>query len=304
MSRAPSSGTPIRTAARRLRRQVYRYGVGLGAMLAKQLIAGPERGELVRAVPAGVRHARDPASRKNAGKPADYPRRLDWLERLGMLVGPARLPDQRPGRPSSRRRRRRRRGRPPDVVCRAPVLPGGETVDPAPLPRRAPTEFATPANREAGRSGAGAGDPAHRALIAIAASACVQAPLLVALGLPRRCAFPAVLAMLCLAPGTALLPARGRVELGLVLGASLAASAFVAQSMLWLGVWWPRALLYRLAAVCLPVAARLASPHGQAGPGGFGRAAATALVTVGARCSRLSCSRRCLAWGASLSAPT
>jgi O-antigen biosynthesis protein len=74
---------------RRLRRQVYHYGVGLGAVLAKQLVLGPERRGLVRAVPAGVRYARDPNSRKNAGKPPDYPRQLTWLERLGMLAGPA-----------------------------------------------------------------------------------------------------------------------------------------------------------------------------------------------------------------------
>jgi GT2 family glycosyltransferase len=70
-------------------RQVYRYGVGLGAPLTKQLIAGPDRHALLRAVPAGIRYLRDPTSRKNAGKPAGYPRRLDWLERMGMLVGPA-----------------------------------------------------------------------------------------------------------------------------------------------------------------------------------------------------------------------
>jgi GT2 family glycosyltransferase len=70
------------------RRQVYRYGVALGATLARQLLAGPDRGQLLRAAPAGVRHLRDPASSKNAGKPAGYPRRLDWLERLGMLTGP------------------------------------------------------------------------------------------------------------------------------------------------------------------------------------------------------------------------
>jgi GT2 family glycosyltransferase len=72
----------------RLRRQVYRYGIGLGAMLAKHLIRGPKRLELVCAVPGGLRYLRDPASRKNAGKPADYPARLTWLERLGMLIGP------------------------------------------------------------------------------------------------------------------------------------------------------------------------------------------------------------------------
>jgi GT2 family glycosyltransferase len=72
-----------------VRRQVYRYGIGLAATLTKQVIAGPDRRGLVRAVPAGVRYLRDPTSRKNVGKAAGYPRRLDWLERLGMLVGPA-----------------------------------------------------------------------------------------------------------------------------------------------------------------------------------------------------------------------
>jgi GT2 family glycosyltransferase len=73
----------------KVRRQVYRYGVGLTATLTKQLIAGPDRRALARAVPTGFRYLRDPTSRKNAGKAAGYPRRLDWLERLGMLAGPA-----------------------------------------------------------------------------------------------------------------------------------------------------------------------------------------------------------------------
>jgi O-antigen biosynthesis protein len=72
----------------RLRRQVYRYGVGLGAALAKQLLVGPNRMELLRVVPDGIHYARDPTSRKNLAKPPDYPRRLDWLERLGILMGP------------------------------------------------------------------------------------------------------------------------------------------------------------------------------------------------------------------------
>ncbi|MDQ6816399.1 MAG: glycosyltransferase [Actinomycetota bacterium] len=73
----------------KLRGQVYRYGVGLGAALAKQLLAGPERWQLMRAVPAGIGYLLDPAASKNAGKTTGYPRRLEWLERLGMLVGPA-----------------------------------------------------------------------------------------------------------------------------------------------------------------------------------------------------------------------
>jgi GT2 family glycosyltransferase len=75
--------------AARLMRQAYRYGVGLGSMLAKQLLAGPTRVDLLRAVPAGLRYVRDPGSRKNAGRPAGFPRELVWRERLGMVVGPA-----------------------------------------------------------------------------------------------------------------------------------------------------------------------------------------------------------------------
>ena len=72
-----------------LRRQVYRYGLGLGATLTKQLVAGPDRRQFLRAIPAGIAYARDPNSRKNTGTSAGYPRRLRWLERLGVLVGPA-----------------------------------------------------------------------------------------------------------------------------------------------------------------------------------------------------------------------
>ena len=65
------------------------HGAELGAALAKQVFRGPERLRLLRAVPAGIRYLLDPGSSKNAGKTAGYPRRLEWLERLGMLVGPA-----------------------------------------------------------------------------------------------------------------------------------------------------------------------------------------------------------------------
>lgn len=74
----------------RLDRQAYLYGVGLGALLAKQLLAGPRRVEFLRAVPAGVRYLRGPGSRKNVGKPPDYPARLERLERRGMAAGPFR----------------------------------------------------------------------------------------------------------------------------------------------------------------------------------------------------------------------
>jgi GT2 family glycosyltransferase len=74
--------------ARRLRRQVYRYGIGLTAMLTKQFVTGSERQHLLQCAPAGLRYAVSPTSRKNARKAADRPRLLDALEGVGMAVGP------------------------------------------------------------------------------------------------------------------------------------------------------------------------------------------------------------------------
>jgi glycosyltransferase involved in cell wall biosynthesis len=122
-----------------LRRQVYRYGVGLGAMLGKQLIAGPQRRDFLRAVPAGLRYLRNPGSRKKAGKPANYPRRLTWLKRLGMLVGPiAYLVSAVIVR--ARRLRRRQPPSPRSLRIVRRMVVGGETINvawfrEAPAPR-------------------------------------------------------------------------------------------------------------------------------------------------------------------------
>ncbi len=70
-----------------LRRRVFGYGIGLGAMLTKQLVSGP-RLPLLRAAPRGVRYALDPTSTKNAARGGDYPGKLVRRERLGMLAGP------------------------------------------------------------------------------------------------------------------------------------------------------------------------------------------------------------------------
>jgi GT2 family glycosyltransferase len=72
---------------RELRRHAFDYGVGLAAMLTKQLLE-PERGALLRRVPGGARHLLDPGSAKNATKGPDYPRLLDALELLGIAWGP------------------------------------------------------------------------------------------------------------------------------------------------------------------------------------------------------------------------
>ena len=73
---------------RRLERQVFDYGVGLSAMLTKHLISPDSRREVLRRIPAAVRHLRDPASREQEGECEGYPRRLDAIERVGMLYGP------------------------------------------------------------------------------------------------------------------------------------------------------------------------------------------------------------------------
>jgi Glycosyl transferase family 2 len=105
----------------------------------------------------------------------------------------------------------------------------------------------------------------------VAAAACLVAPALVATGLPGGLRLPAVLALLCLAPGTVLVIALGHragsAEPGLVVGASLGVAAVLAQTMLWLGAWWPKAFLYLLAATCLlPLLARLREPAGPRTP--------------------------------------
>jgi beta-glucanase (GH16 family)/GT2 family glycosyltransferase len=232
----------------KLRRQVYRYGVSLGATLTKQLVAGPERRELLQAVPAGIRYARDKGSPKNAGKTAGYPRRLDWLERLGMLAGPlayltSLLQSVRDPLPPSHAGANGNGHMP---AAERLVLVSGQALPVVDAAQRPPAGA-----RELAKSIA---SPSERALTATAVAACVAAPLLVAVGAPPVARFAAVLALLCLAPGTALIAAlRGRTELGLVLGASLGISTVLAQSMVSLDLWWPRAYLYGVAAACLLV---------------------------------------------------
>jgi GT2 family glycosyltransferase len=224
---------------KRLGRQAYRYGVGMGALLGKQLVRGPERSRLVRAVPAGVRYALDPGSRKNTAKPAGFPRRLDWLERLGMLIGP--LAYLISALWALLRR--------PLDLLRAEVAPA-YTAWLAPR-GRTPIELRVFADRAPARA-AGA-TRTQRWLVLTAALACVAAPLLVVLGAPAIVRLPAVLAVMCLAPGTALLAAtRRRAELGLVLAASLAFTVVVAECMIWLHAWWPTVWLFVLAIACLP----------------------------------------------------
>ena len=72
-----------------LQRMAHGYGVGLGAYLASLVWAEPRLlGDLVRRLPAGVRHMTSRQSEKNRKLRADYPRRLVTSERLGLLRGP------------------------------------------------------------------------------------------------------------------------------------------------------------------------------------------------------------------------
>lgn len=73
-----------------LRRGVFGYGVGLTAYLTKTLFDRPGTGlTMLRRFPAGVRYALDPGSAKNKRRAADFPSELRWLERAGMVAGPA-----------------------------------------------------------------------------------------------------------------------------------------------------------------------------------------------------------------------
>jgi Predicted glycosyltransferases len=72
----------------RLRQQVFDYGVGLGAMLSKQIVLGPNRWAIVSRVPQAIRYFTDPESRKNALRGRTFPRGLSRLERAGLLYGP------------------------------------------------------------------------------------------------------------------------------------------------------------------------------------------------------------------------
>jgi GT2 family glycosyltransferase len=79
-----------RREVRALRRTMYRYGTGLGAVLAKCLAtdAGARR-ELLARLPRGIAYALLPGSKKNGRKQDGYPASLTTLELCGMALGPA-----------------------------------------------------------------------------------------------------------------------------------------------------------------------------------------------------------------------
>lgn len=68
--------------------QAYGYGVGLGAYLTKQIIDQPAVAlTFARRVPAAFTHLFSNRSEKQQRLPVDFPRRLIWKERLGILMG-------------------------------------------------------------------------------------------------------------------------------------------------------------------------------------------------------------------------
>ncbi len=226
-----------------LRRQVYRYGVGLGATLTKQLVAGPDRRQLVRAVPAGIAYARDPESRKNAGTSEGYPRRLRWLERLGMLVGPLAYMVSALRSPG-RHRPRPRRGRTADgrvLHLNRLTLDGGGAVEVVEVtPARVPPPRRTPARRRAGPAPRPAADRA--ALTALFALSLLIFAAARVSGLPGL-ALGAELGVVFFGVGTAPLQLRASVDLSVRLGVAglvgLVTALLIATVMVLAPLWHP-----------------------------------------------------------------
>jgi glycosyltransferase involved in cell wall biosynthesis len=75
-------------AAESGRRRAYRHGVGLGAMVGKQLVSGPHRRQWLRNLAAELRRRRDPDSGQGIERSSRRPRHLKLVTLFGMLVGP------------------------------------------------------------------------------------------------------------------------------------------------------------------------------------------------------------------------
>ncbi|MFR9749923.1 glycosyltransferase family 2 protein [Nocardia sp. 004] len=81
-----------RATVAQLRRQMYDYGVGMCAgVLRYATSTSTGFRATLRVLPGGMRLLLDPASEKNAGKTADYPRSLTWIELAGYAAGPLHL---------------------------------------------------------------------------------------------------------------------------------------------------------------------------------------------------------------------
>jgi GT2 family glycosyltransferase len=242
-----------------LRRQVYRYGIGLGATLTKQLVAGPERRQLLRAVPAGIAYARDPSSHKNAGISDGYPRRLRWLERLGVAVGPLAYMAsalRSPARPGARPPRRTTADDPTLPLNRRALDRGGAvdivevTPETVPPPRRPPART----RRRAGPPPRPAADRA--ALTALFVLSLVVFAAARVLALPGL-ALGAELGVLFLGVGTAPLQLRTDVGLSVRLGVAglvgLVAALLIGTIMVLGPLWYPEVAAVLVLAVAAVV---------------------------------------------------
>jgi GT2 family glycosyltransferase len=79
-----------RRELRALRRTMYQYGTGLGAVLAKCVATdAAARVDLLRRLPRAAAYALLPGSGKNTRKHEDYPASLTVLELCGLVLGPA-----------------------------------------------------------------------------------------------------------------------------------------------------------------------------------------------------------------------
>lgn len=95
----------------------------------------------------------------------------------------------------------------------------------------------------------------RRALLIVAAGACLLAPLTTFVQVLAPLRVGAALALFCLAPGAAALPVLAprddRIEPALILVTSLAVLTGVTQAMLWFQAWEPAVATNVVAAACL-----------------------------------------------------
>ena len=78
-----------RSGMAELRRQMYGYGTGMSAVVAKHFVARPASAvQIARRMPAGVRKLLAPGSSKNDRRTRHYPGSLARLELAGYLTGP------------------------------------------------------------------------------------------------------------------------------------------------------------------------------------------------------------------------
>lgn len=107
-----------------LTRQIFGYGSGLTAFLAKCILDDPvSMFTIASKMPAGIRYAFGSDSNKNQHKSGSYPKELERIERRGMLYGPVAYI-------KSSLRYRRQKWHKPDVQGESTALPatGADSV--------------------------------------------------------------------------------------------------------------------------------------------------------------------------------